>query len=141
MKKSAIHFHELNEQQKRQLIDAEMLFSALEQAEMETIRHRGSMFWREQDGGRYLIALSANSRQRSLGPASPENELKYERFTKRKEEVAARVKSLRVGRTPDILIDVLNVMMRFGVSQHFLVVGTHAPSPMKLPRGCAFPAT
>ena len=67
-------FYELSESQKRQLIDAEMLFCALEQAEADAIRHRGSMFWREQDGGRYLIALSAHSRQRSLGPASPENE-------------------------------------------------------------------
>ena len=133
-------FYELSESQKRQLIDAEMLFCALEQAEADAIRHRGSMFWREQDGGRYLIALSAHSRQRSLGPASPENELKYERFTKRKTEVEARLKSLRekaeeyrrmnkalrVGRTPDILIEVLNAMMRYGVAEHFLVVGTHA---------------
>lgn len=99
-----------------------MLFSALEQAEAEAIRHRGSMFWREQEGSRYLISLLAHSRQRSLGPASPKNELKYERFTKRKIEAEARLKSLRekaeeykrmnkalrVGRTPDILIEVLN---------------------------------
>ena len=88
------HFFELNEQQKRQLIDAEMLSSALEQAEAEAICHRGSMFWREQEGSRYLISLSAHSRQRSLGPASPKNELKYERFTKRKIEAEARLKSL-----------------------------------------------
>ena len=133
-------FYELSEPQKRQLIDAEMLFSALEQTEADAIRHRGSMFWREQDGGRYLITLSAHSRQRSLGPASPENELKYERFTKIKAEVEARLKTLRekaeeyrrmnkalrVGRTPDILIEVLNAMMRYGVAGHFLVVGTHA---------------
>ena len=142
-----------SEPQKRQLIDAEMLFANLEQAEAEAIRHRGSMFWRDQDGGRYLIALSPHSRQRSLGPASPENELKYERFTKRKEEVEARVKSLRakadecrrmnkalrVGRTPDILIDVLNAMMRYGVSQHFLVVGTHALFAYETAAGVRFP--
>jgi hypothetical protein len=133
-------FHELNEQQKRQLIDAEMLFAGLEQAEAEANRHRGSMFWREQDGGRYLIALSAHSRQRSLGPASPENELKFERFTQRKAEVESRLKllrakaeemrrmnkALRVGRTPDTLVEVLNAMMRYGVSSHVLVVGTQA---------------
>ena len=133
-------FFELNEQQKRQLIDAEMLFAALEQAEVEAIRYRGSMFWREQDGGRYLISLSAHSRQRSHGPASLDNELKFQKFTQRKTEVEARLKSLRakadeckrmnkalrVGRTPDILIDVLNAMMRYGVVEHFLVVGTHA---------------
>lgn len=146
-------FHELNEQQKRQLIDAEMLFSALEKAEAEALRHRGSMFWREQDGGRYLISLSPHSKQRSLGPASPGNELKYERFTKRKEEVGARVKSLReradeyrrmnkalrVGRTPDVVIDVLNTMMRYGVAEHFLVVGTHALYAYETAAGARFP--
>jgi hypothetical protein len=147
-------FFELNEQQKRQLIDAEMLFSALEQAEAQAIRHRGSMFWREQDGGRYLISLSAHSRQRSLGPASPETELKYERFTTRKAEVDARVKTLRekaneyrrmnkalrIGRTPDILIDVLNAMMRYGVAEHFLVVGTHALFAYETAAGVRFPS-
>lgn len=146
-------FFELNEQQKRQLIDAEMLFSALEQAEAEAIRYRGSMFWREQDGGRYLISLSAHSRQRSHGPASPENELKYEKFTQRKTEVEARLKSLRakadevkrmnkalrVGRTPDILIDVLNAMMRYGVAEHFLVVGTHALFAFETAAGVRLP--
>ena len=147
-------FFELNEQQKRQLIDAEMLFSALEQAEAAAIGYRGSMFWREQDVGRYLISLSAHSRQRSLGPASPENELKYERFTTRKVEVEARLKSLRekadeyrrmnkalrVGRTPDILIDVLNAMMRYGVAEHFLVVGTHALFAYETAAGVRFPS-
>ncbi len=146
-------FFELNEQQKRQLIDAEMLFSALEQAEAEAIRYRGSMFWREQDGGRYLISLSAHSRQRSHGPASPENELKYEKFTQRKTEVEARLKllrakadevkrmnkALRVGRTPDILIDVLNAMMRYGVAEHFLVVGTHALFAFETAAGVRLP--
>ena len=153
LKKSDIHFQELGESQKRQLIDAEMLFAALEQAETEALRHRGSMFWRDQDGGRYLIALSATSRQRSLGPASPENEQKFERFTKRKLEVEARVKSLRakveecrrmnkalrVGRTPEILIDILNAMMRYGVSEHFLVVGTHALFAYETAAGARFP--
>lgn len=147
-------FHELSEPQKRQLIDAEMFFSALEQAEADAIRHRGSMFWREQDGGRYLISLSAHSRQRSLGPASPENELKYERFTHRKIEVEARLKTLRekadeyrrmnkalrLGRTPDILVDVLNAMMRYGVSEHFLVVGTHALFAYETAAGVRLPS-
>ena len=146
-------FFELNEQQKRQLIDAEMLFSALEQAEAEAIRYRGSMFWREQDGGRYLISLSAHSKQRSLGPASHENELKFQKFTQRKTEVEARLKSLRVkadevkrmnkalrvGRTPDILIDVLNAMMRYGVAEHFLVVGTHALFAFETASGVRLP--
>ena len=154
MKTLVNSFYELSEQQKRQLIDAEILFSALEQAQGDAIRHRGSMFWREQDGGRYLISLSAHSRQRSLGPASPENALKYERFTKRKAEVEARLKNLRekadecrrmnkalrVGRTPDILIEVLNAIMRYGVSEHFLVVGTHALFAYETAAGVRLPS-
>jgi hypothetical protein len=35
-------------------------------------------------------------------------------------------KAMRVGCTPDILIEVLNAMMRHGLAEHFLVVGTHA---------------
>lgn len=147
-------FLELNEAQKRQLIDAEMLFAALEKAEADAIRHRGSMFWRDQDGGRYLIAMSAHSRQRSLGPASPENEQKFEKFTRRKAEITERLKTLRakadecrrmnkalrVGRTPEILIDVLNAMMRYGVSEHFLVVGTHALFAYETAAGVRLPS-
>jgi Nucleotidyltransferase len=146
-------FFELNAQQKRQLIDSEMLFHALEQAEAEGIRHRGSMFWREQDGGRYLIALSAHSRQRSLGTFSSVTESIHERFMTRKVEVEARLKSLkkkrdecqrmnkalRIGRTPDILIDLLNAMMRYGVAEHFLVVGTHALFAYESAAGVRFP--
>lgn len=147
-------FFELNEAQKRQLIDAEMLFAALEQAEAQALRHRGSMFWREQDGGRYLIALSANSRQRSLGPASPEKEEQYERFMQRKTEAETRVKALRekaeecrrmnkalrVGRTPDMLVNVLNAMQRYGVTGHFLVVGTHALFAYETAAGVRLPS-
>lgn len=149
-----LDFHPLNEQQKRQLIDAEMLFAALEQAEAAAIRHRGSMFWREQDGGRYLIYLSPHSRQKSRGPASPETEMVYERFMQRKREVGERLKTLRekadeyrrmnkalrLGRTPDVLIDVLNVMMRYGVSEHFLVVGTQALFAYEAAAGVRFPS-
>ena len=147
-------FFELNADQKRQLIDAESVFTALEQAETEALRYRGSMFWREQAGGTYLIRMTATSRQRSLGPASPENEIKFERFNARKVEIEQRVKqlrermdtvrrmnkALRVGRTPDILVDVLNVLMRFGVADHFLVVGTHALYAFETAAGVRFPS-
>lgn len=49
-------------------------------------------------------------------------------------------KALRVGRTPDVLIDVLNVMMRYGVSEHFLVVGTHALFAYETAAGVRFPS-
>jgi hypothetical protein len=146
-------FLELSEQQKRQFLDAEAVFEALERAEAEARRHSGSMFWREQAGRKYLIRMSANSRQKSLGTHSQETQQLFERFTKRKTDVEQRVKqlrheadtwrrmnkALRVGRTPDLLVDVLNVLARAGVAEHFLVVGTNALYAYETAAGVRFP--
>lgn len=131
---------ELNEAQRRQLIDAERFFDALETTREEAWRHRGSMFWREQAGNTYLIKLSPAAKQKSLGRRSDETMLTYERFTARKQLVEARLKdlreqailtkrmnrALRVGRTPDLLVDLLEVLAKARLLQHFLVVGTNA---------------
>ena len=55
------------------------------------------------------------------------------------DEVKRMNKALRIGRTPDILIDVLNAMMRFGVAEHFLVVGTHALFAFETTAGVRLP--
>jgi hypothetical protein len=144
---------ELNEAQRRQQLDTESLFTALESAKEEVWRHRGSMFWREQAGRNYLIKLSPDSKQRSLGPETEETHKTFERFMKRKEEVEARLKdlraqadvtkrmnrALRVGRTPDLLVDLLNVLDKARVSQHFLVVGTNALYAYETAAGIRFP--
>ena len=44
------HFFEWSGDQRRQLVDAESLFDALEGTSEEAFRHRGTMFWREQGG-------------------------------------------------------------------------------------------
>lgn len=144
---------ELNEAQRRQQLDAESLFAALEAAKEEVWRHRGSMFWREQSGRNYLIKLSTDSKQRSLGPESLETQKTFERFMTRKEEVQARLKdlrqqadvakrmnrALRVGRTPDLLVDLLNVLDKARVSRHFLVAGTNALYAYETAAGVRFP--
>lgn len=133
-------FIEMMPEQRRQLLDAESLFDTLESAREEAWRHRGSMFWRDQAGHTYLIKLSPDSKQRSLGPLSDETTRTFERFMGRKEVVEARLKdlrsqalvtkrmnrALRVGRTPDVLVELLNALAAARVSQHFLVVGTNA---------------
>ena len=146
-------FIELNEAQRRQLLDAESVFEALETAEEEAWRHRGSMFWREQAGRTYLIKLAPDSRQRSLGPESAETHATYERFMARKAEAEQRLKALReqadtmrrmnralrVGRTPDVLVEILGVLAKARVSQHFLVVGTNALHAYEAAAGVRFP--
>lgn len=144
---------QLSEAQRRQLVDSESLFEALEAAEQDAWRHRGSMFWREQAGRTYLIKLSPDSRQRSLGPESDETRATYQRFMERKAEAEQRLKdlrgqadtmrrmnrALRVGRTPDVLVEVLNVLAKARVSQHFLVVGTNALHAYETAAGVRFP--
>ncbi|TFZ03508.1 hypothetical protein EZ242_05430 [Ramlibacter rhizophilus] len=146
-------FLDLNEAQRRQQIDAESLFEALEAAEQEAWRHRGSMFWREQGGRTYLIKLSPDSSQRSLGTQSEQTQETYERFMSRKVVSEARVKdlreqvevmkrmnrALRVGRAPDLLIEVLNALAKAGVAEHFLVVGTNALYAYEAAAGVRFP--
>jgi len=131
---------ELSEAQRRQYIDAEAVFTALEAALKDAQQVRGSMFWREGNNIRYLIRMSPAGAQTSLGPESPENRALYEKFMARKAIVEARVKSmrdslkeqyrlnraLRVGRTPSIVVDALAALAGAGQGEHFLVVGTHA---------------
>lgn len=146
-------FFELTEAQRRQLLDAESVFEALESAEKEAWQHRGSMFWREQGGRNYLIKLWPDSKQNSLGPESDTTRETHDRFMTRKRDVESRVKdlraqadtmrrlnrALRVGRTPDLLVEVLNVMAKARVSQHFLVVGTNALYAYETAAGVRFP--
>ena len=111
------------------------------------------MFWREQAGRRYLIRMWPDSRQNSLGPETPKLEAAFDKFTSRKAQVEQRVKdlrtqaetmkrlnrALRVGRTPDVIVDVLNVLRRARVADHFLLVGTNAMYAYETAAGVRFP--
>lgn len=133
-------FLDLTESQKRQYIDAEAVFCALEQAVADARGVRGSMFWREQAGRRYLIRESAAGAQKSLGPDTLENQQILVRFVERKADADARVQSLkaalkeqqrlnralRVGRVPNVVVDTLQALSQADLQEHFLTVGTHA---------------
>ena len=75
-----------------------------------------------------------------MGPRSEQTERVFADYTSRKEAIEARLaslrealteaarmnKALRAGRTPNLVIDVLQVLEDAGLSEHFTVVGTHA---------------
>lgn len=144
---------ELSEQQRQQFLNAEMVFQECERARAESRQHRGSMFWREQDGRSYLIRMSAGSRQKSLGPRSAETEAMHEKFSRRKAALQERLrtleseleshqrlnKALRIGRAPNILVAILDSLAQFGVEDHFLVVGTNALYAYEMAAGVRFP--
>ncbi len=131
---------ELSPAQTRQYIDAESALRAWRDAKRASAEVRGSMFWREVGGRRYLIRVSTTGAQTSLGLETPQLEKTFSRFMQRKEAVTLRLKSLtealnqhqrsnralRLGRAPRLLIDTLNRLEQAGLSQHFMVVGTHA---------------
>ena len=133
-------FLPLTEAQTRQLVDADSAWRALQDARQAAVEVRGSMLWREQSGRRYLIRVSGKGAQTSLGPDSPENQLIFERFVARKaaledrhQQLKATVaqhhrlnKALRVGRVPNVVVDILNALAQAKLQAHFVTVGTHA---------------
>lgn len=135
-----MHWHELSDLQKRQYIDAESVFMALRDAEKTAQTVRGSMLWRQVNGKTYLIRTNADNSQKSLGPRNADTEAMYDKFMARKKLSSERVAGLRqalqlhqklnrahrVGRTPEIVVQILNQLHKSGVSEHFLTVGTHA---------------
>ena len=135
-----MHWHELSDLQKKQYIDAESVFTALRDAEKAAQTVRGSMLWRQVSGRTYLIRTNTDNSQKSLGPRTAETEAVYEKFMARKKWLSERVTGLRqalqlhqklnrahrVGRTPEIVVQILNQLHKSGISEHFLTVGTHA---------------
>ena len=133
-------WHELSDLQKKQYIDAESVFMALRGAEKAAMAVRGSMLWRQVSGKTYLIRTNSDNSQKSLGPRSTETEAVYAKFMERKRQTTARVTGLRqaaqlhqklnrahrVGRTPEIVVQILNQLHKSGIGEHFLAVGTHA---------------
>ena len=136
-----------------QSIDAEATFTALEQAIALAKNYRGTLFWKDVRGTKYLIRAVTASKQKSLGPLSAENVQAVAKFQERKQETESRVKSLkeslsthqkvnkalRVGRAPDILIATLNAIRDAELEDHFLVIGTHALYAYETMAGVMFP--
>ena len=124
---------EMSGDELRQYIDAKSVFTALESARKTAKKVGGGMIWREHNGTDYLIRTSTRSAQTSLGPRSEKTEGIYTNFIARKERSQERVRdlraeitrhqrmnnALRVGRAPDLLIEILNKIEEFGLSEYF----------------------
>lgn len=131
---------ELTPTQTRQYIDAEATLRALRDTQKAALEVRGSMFWREMNGQRYLVRVASQGSQTSLGRYTVELDAIYRRFMERKADAEQRLtrlkaalaqhqrsnRALRLGRAPRVLIDTLNRLDQAGLGAHFCVVGTHA---------------
>lgn len=135
-----IEFEALSENQLRQYIDAETVFTAWQKAKEDALAVRGSMRWRELRGKNTLLRISPAGGQKVLGKDTVESREVYERFTTRKTAVETRVKSLgaavdehqrlnralRVGRAPAVVVAILNAIEKSGHAAHIKTIGTHA---------------
>lgn len=138
--RKTVQLLDVGDDAKRQFIDAQAVFQAFEEATKAAAEVRGGMYWKRQGSSEYLIRTSPRNAQKSLGLRSPETEALYSKFAARKEQAEARKAALEkelvrhqrmnralfVGRTPQILIDILRTLAQTGLSDHFLVIGTHA---------------
>lgn len=124
----------------RQTIDAATLWTEYIRAQAAARPYAGGMYWKKEGAYEYLVKTHSGNRQQRLGSRTPETEQIFASFHARKKSTEARLSSLaavldeaqrqnkavRAGRTPDIVIKLLNALREAGLDRHFRVVGTHA---------------
>ena len=130
----------LSDNAARQVIDSTTVFDELRRVNAETKKYLGGMYWKRTGDREYLVKTLPDNRQRSLGPRSEGTERIHADFTTRKHDIEKRSRSLRkalieaermnkalkAGRTPAIVIALLQTLHEAELDQHFIVVGTHA---------------
>ncbi len=135
-----VRFMDIGNDARRQYIDAQAVFTAWEHAAALADDVRGGMYWKHQGKGDYLIRTSVANVQKSLGPRSAETEAMYAGFMERKQAIEERQADLQrelirhqrmnralfVGRSPQMLVDILTTLTETRLSEYFTVVGTHA---------------
>jgi len=120
----------------RQVVDSTTLFDEYRRVLAEARPFAGGMYWKRQGDYEYLTRTAPDNRQRRISPRSPEAEEIHARFTTGKREIEARLKSLRsaltdaerlnkalkAGRTPALVIALLQTLEDAGLGPHFTVV-------------------
>jgi hypothetical protein len=133
-------YTDIDESQAKQSIDAEQVRKAWLSLEKRTRDYRGGMCWKTVKGREYLYREYGGGRGKSLGPRSDETEKIIGLFKAGKSSVDqdferltgvlkthARVNvALRVGRTPNIVVETLESLRKAGLQDHFIVIGTNA---------------
>jgi hypothetical protein len=133
-------YHDITDQQRRQFIDGEQVRTAWLSAERRVANYRGSMYWQQSKGRAYLYREYSKAQRKSLGPQTLESEKIYTEFKSGKAAAEQRFKSLsqslatherlnaalRVGRTPNVVIALLEEIRKAGLQDHLLVIGANA---------------
>lgn len=138
-------FQELNNDQRREVVNGQQRFQALRDAKAALDAQRGSMTWVQSKGHEYLVRSHYDKaglrKQSSLGPRSAETEQMKVDFEARRSAAEARLKNLRetmdrqaavnrvlgLGRVPLIGARIMRALDGFGLlGAGIRIVGTNA---------------
>jgi hypothetical protein len=136
-----LNFLPLPDNAARQVIDSVTVFNEHQRAAEQARPYVGAMYWKREGAHDYLVKTRPGRRtQERLGARTPQLEVVMQDYNQRKTSLEARLASLRAalleaqrmnkalkaGRTPSVVIALLQALHDAGLSQHFRVVGTHA---------------
>ncbi|MBK4737303.1 GSU2403 family nucleotidyltransferase fold protein [Noviherbaspirillum pedocola] len=131
---------DLTDDQRRQFIDAQQIRSSWLAAEHRVANYRGSMYWQSSKGHAYLFREYSKENRKYMGPRTAETEKIYAEFKAGKASAEERYKALsealarherlnaaqRVGRTPIVVVKLLEELRKAGLQNHLMVIGTNA---------------
>lgn len=136
-----MQFRELNNEQRRYLIDTDQIYNALRQTDRKfRLSYKGSMRWKKIKGKEYLYRY-IDGRHNSMGPRSQETEKLKEQYTsarrrlrdrknnlkKRLDEKARVLRGLGLGRLDPTLARILRKLDEQNLlGKSLTVVGTNA---------------
>lgn len=133
-------FIPLSDNASRQVIDAITVYTEHRRTRANARTYAGGMYWKRQGDYEYLVRTQPDNRQARIGPRSAQTEATLAEFSARKAALDERLKSLRAalteaerlnkavkaGRTPALVVALLQTLEDAGLGEHFTVVGTHA---------------
>ena len=139
-------FQELNNDQRREMVNARQRFDVWTRAKDERARYKGSMVWNEDKGKEYLVRAdydpkSGVRRQRSLGPRNADTEkakIDFERGRQQAKDRFAEAKSLLdrqaainravgIGRVPETGARIVRALDDAGLlGRGIMIVGTNS---------------
>lgn len=142
--------------QAKSVIDSDQILAAFRDAQTKSLDYVGGMHWKTVGGKRYLYRThDRKGNGKSMGPESEKTHQILDQFTKRKEELATRMASLkeqlslqakinvvyRAGHVPNEVADICQELDRAGLLDHNItVIGTNAMHVYEAMAGVRFPS-
>lgn len=135
-------FKDITSAQAKTITDSEQLYSGLQDVLRQAQEYVGGMHWKTVSGRDYLYRTrDRRESAKSLGPRSAKTEEIFERYFRRKHELAERIESMkeqlkiqhrinvvhRAGHVPNIVADICIQLDRAGLlDTNITVIGTNA---------------